>query len=190
MKTPDLRMIGGTRLWWLVLCVGILLVLGGFAYWFWPVAGYAIASQIFGWLLILAGIVQLCVAVGPNHAKQWGWWLVGGVLDIFIGFMLVRSIILSEVVFPYFLAFIFIFWGIEAFARCAMGGKLWWLRLINGILLCIIGYFFLEAGWVQNMWMVSFLTSIAFIYWGFTLALTAYSFRPKAIAEMENEADK
>lgn len=185
MKTPDLKMVGSTRLWWLILCVGILLVLGGFAYWFWPVAGYAIASQIFGWLLILAGIVQLCVAVGPNHAKQWGWWLVGGVLDIFIGFMLVRSIILSEVVFPYFLAFIFIFWGIEAFARCAMGGKLWWLRLINGILLCVIGYFFLEAGWVQNMWMVSFLASIAFIYWGFTLALTAYSFRPKAIEAAE-----
>lgn len=185
MKTRDLRMMTGTRLWWLILCVGILLVLGGFAYWIWPMAGYAVASQIFGWLLILAGIVQLCVAVGPNHAQQWGWWLVGGVIDIFIGFMLVRSIILSEVVFPYFLAFIFFFWGLESFVRCASVGKLWWLRLINGILLCIIGYFFLEAGWVSNMYMVSFLASIAFIYWGFTLAISAYAFRPKSIENIE-----
>ena len=183
MKSPDLRMIAGTRLWWLILTVGILLVIGGFAYWIWPVAGFAVASQIFGWLLILAGIVQLCVAVGPNHAKAWGWWLIGGVIDMFIGFMLVRSILLSEAVFPYFLAFLFFFWGIEAFVNCAQGGRLWWLKLINGILLCIIGYFFLEAGWVSNMWMVSFLDSIAFIYWGFTIAISGYALRPKTIEE-------
>lgn len=180
MKTLNLRNVESTRFWWAILVVGILLVLGGFAYWFWPVAGFAVASQIFGWLIILAGIVQLCVAVGPDHAKQWGWWLAGGVLDIFIGFMLVRSVILSEAVIPYFLAFIFIFWGLEAFVRCARGGKLWWLRLINGILLCLIGYFFLESGWLSDMWMVSFLTSIAFIYWGFTLAVSAYELRPVA----------
>lgn len=178
MKAQNLRIAAQSRYWWLILTVGILLVLGGFAYWFFPVAGFAVASQLFGWLLILAGIVQLCVAVGPNHARQWGWWLVGGVLDIFIGFMLVRSVLLSEMVFPYFLAFLFIFWGIEAFASCASGRRLWWLQLINGILLCLIGYFFLEAGWLSDMWMVSFLTSIAFIYWGATLAITAYAFRP------------
>ena len=179
MKTPNLRIMAQTRLWWLILCVGILLVIGGFAYWIWPVAGFAVASQIFGWLLVLTGTVQLCVAAGPNHAKGWGWWLAGGVIDMFIGFMLVRSIILSEAVFPYFLAFLFFFWGIESFVNCTRGGRLWWLRLINGILLCIIGYFFLEAGWVSNMWMVSFLTSIAFIYWGFTLAASAYTLRPR-----------
>ena len=92
MKPSPISYLGTTRLWWLVLVVGILLVLGGFAYWFWPAAGYAVASQIFGWLLVLAGIVQLCVAAGPNHAKGWGWWIAGGVIDMFIGFMLVRSI--------------------------------------------------------------------------------------------------
>ncbi|MDE6397193.1 MAG: hypothetical protein K2K84_07970, partial [Muribaculaceae bacterium] len=63
--------------------------------------------------------------------------------------------------------------------RMAQGGKLWWIRLINGILMVIIGYFFMEASWVNNMMMVSFLTSIAFIYWGFTLAMTAYELRPR-----------
>lgn len=185
MKALNVNSIMNSRAWWAVLIVGILLVLGGFAYWLWPVAGFAVASQIFGWLLILAGIVQLCVAVGPNHAKAWGWWIIGGTIDIFIGFMLVRSILLSELVFPYFLAFIFIFWGLEAFFRMAQGGKLWWIRLINGILMVIIGYFFMEASWVNNMMMVSFLTSIAFIYWGFTLAMTAYELRPRHTEDNE-----
>lgn len=179
MKTSGLKMMVGTHLWWLILSVGILLVVGGFTYWLWPVAGFAVASQIFGWLLILAGVVQLCVAAGPNHARGWGWWLAGGVINMFIGFMLVRSVILSEAVLPFFLAFLFFYWGIESFVNTY--GRLWWLRLINGILMCIIGYMFLEAGWVSNMWMVSFLASIAFIYWGFTLCATGCALRPKEI---------
>lgn len=180
MKALNLNYFGQSRAWWLVVLVGILLVLAGFAYWFWPVAGFAVASQIFGWLLILAGIVQLCVASGPNHARQWGWWLAGGVIDMFVGFMLVRSVLLSELVLPYFLAFLFIYWGIEAFisAGYGRGRRYWWLGIINGILLCVIGFFFLEAGYVSDMWMVSFLTSIAFIYWGFTVAISGYAMKP------------
>lgn len=181
MKTLfKLSYLGQTRAWWVVLVVGILMVLCGFAYWFWPQAGFAIASQIFGWLLILTGIVQLCVASGPDHAKAWVWWLAGGIIDMFIGFMLVRSIVLSEAVFPYFLAFLFIFWGIEALigACYRTANKYWWVGLINGVLLCLIGFFFMEAGWVSDMLMVSFLTSIAFIYWGFTLCITSYELRP------------
>jgi len=179
MKALKINYSGQSKLWWLVLCAGILLVIGGFAYWFWPAAGYAVASQIFGWLLVMTGVVQLCVSVGINRPRGWGWWLAGGVIDLFIGFMLVRSIILSEIVFPYFLAFIFIFRGISALVS-GMGRrrKYPWLYLVNGVLLLLIGFFFIEAGYMQDMLMVSFLASLAFIYWGFATAMTAYDMRP------------
>lgn len=180
MKGITISYLGQTRWWWVVLVVGILLVVGGFAYWFWPVAGYAVASILFGWLLILAGIVQLCVAAGPNHPKGWGWWIAGGVIDMFIGFMLVRNVILAEAVVPYFLAFIFIFWGLEAFVQTAYRrhARYTWLGIVNGIILCLLGFLFIEAGWVADMAMVSFLTSIAFIYWGFTVAIAGYEMKP------------
>ena len=44
----------------------------------------------------------------------------------------------------------------------------------------IIGFFFMEAGYVQNMMMVSFLSAIAFIYWGFTIAMMSYEMKPVA----------
>lgn len=179
MKALNVNYVGTTKLWWLILVVGLLLVIGGFAYWFWPAAGYAVASQIFGWLLVLAGIVQLCTAVGPNQPRGWGWWIAGGMIDMFIGFMLVRSVLLSEAVFPYFLAFVFIFWGIEALVRaCTTRSRYWWIGIINGVLLTIIGFFFLEAGYTSDMFMTSFLTSIAFIYWGFTIAIASYDLKP------------
>lgn len=171
---------GQSKLWWIVLLAGLLLVVGGFAYWFWPAAGYAVASQIFGWLLILVGIVQLCVSAGVNRPRGWGWWLAGGVIDMFVGFMLVRSIVLSEVVFPYFLAFIFVYKGISAVYGAIQDRqrKSWWIYLVNGILLLVIGFFFVEAGYLQDMMMVSFLAAVAFIYWGITISMTAYDMRP------------
>ncbi len=88
--------------------------------------------------------------------------------------------ILSEIVFPYFLAVVFIFWGISAVIGSvgSRQGKYWWLYLVNGVLLMLIGFFFLEAGYLQDMMMVSFLSALAFIYWGFTIAMTAYDMKP------------
>jgi len=180
MKTSNLNYWGISRYWWMVLIIGILMVLCGFAYWFWPVTGYAVASQIFGWMLILAGVVQLCVSAGNNRPTGWGWWLIGGIIDIFIGFMLVRSVILSEAVFPYFIAAVFFFWGISyVFGAVAQSKRrYWWLHLINGILLMVISFFFLEAGWIQNMEMTSFLTSLAFVYWGISISIISCDMRP------------
>lgn len=180
MKSLNFRFWGQNKYWWTILILGILMVLCGFAYWFWPVQGFAVSSQIFGWLLVLAGVVQLCAAAGSHRPKGWGWWITGGIIDMFIGFMLVRSVILSEEVFPYFIAIIFLFWGISAVfsAIDQRNRKYWWLYLINGILMLVIGFFFIEAGYVQDMMMTSFLTSLAFIYWGFTLAMTSYDMKP------------
>lgn len=189
MRYLNVNYWGRTRYWWLILLVGILLVAGGFAYWLWPGAGYAVASQLFGWLLVAAGVVQLCVSSGSRRPRGWGWWLAGGVIDIFAGFMLVRSVVLSEVMFPYFLAFIFVFWGIGAVvsAVCQRRRRYWWLYLVNGILMMFIGFFFIEAGYLQNVMMVSFLASLSFIYWGFSVAMIAYDMRPGDVAVAEND---
>lgn len=180
MTRSKVNFFGVTRYWWVVLTVGILMVLGGFAYWFWPMAGFAVASQIFGWLLILFGIVELCVSAGVNRPRGWGWWLVCGILNMFIGFMLVRSVLLSEMVFPFFIALVFAAFGVaEIFAAFGSSArKYWWLYLINGVLMLVISYFFAEAGFVKDAIMTSLITSIGFIYWGFSIAMISYDMRP------------
>lgn len=183
MKQVNLKTYMQSKAWWVVVLVGVLLVIGGFAYWVWPVAGYAVASMLFGWLLIAAGLVQICVSSGENRPRGWGWWLAGGVIDMFIGFMLVRNIILAESVFPYFMAFIFLYWGFESFVSAGMGRKYWWLALINGILLCIVGYLFIEGGIANTIFMSSFLIAVAFIYWGFTMAMAGYEMKPTKNSE-------
>ncbi|MCM1450117.1 MAG: DUF308 domain-containing protein [Clostridiales bacterium] len=180
MKTHDFNYFGTSKNWWLLLIMGILLIIGGFAYWFWPAAGFAVASLLFGWLLIAFGIVQLCVSAGRNRPRGWGWWLAGGVIDIFIGFMMVSNLFLAEAVVPYFLALIFAYGGIMAIARAFTGKhyKGWWLYLVNGILLIAVAIFFALGGYMQELNMVSFLTALAFVYWGFIVCSMAYDIKP------------
>ncbi len=181
MKTHGFNYFGTSRYWWLLLAVGILLIIGGFAYWFWPSAGFAVASLIFGWLLVLTGVVQLCVSSGRNRPRGWGWWLVGGIINVFVGFMLVRNVFLAELVLPYFLSVVFLYTGIMAFVQAfgsrRGGGR--WLYLVNGILLVVIAGFFLCGGYLQEMNMVSFLAALAFVYWGFIVSAFACDLRPR-----------
>ncbi len=180
MKRINLSYFGQTRYWWILTLIGVLMIFGGFAYWFFPIPGYIVASQMFGWLLVAAGAVQICVSSGPKSARGWAWWLIGGILDMLIGFALIRNVIISELILPYFLAVIFLYWGIEAFisAFSRRGHRIWWLSLLNGILLLLISYFLFEAGFLNDIFMVSFLVALGFVYWGFTIAITSYDLRP------------
>lgn len=169
-----------TRGWWAILVVGVLMVLAGLAYWMFPAIGYVVASVIFGWMLVAVGVVQLCVSGGTKRPTNWGWWLAGGVINIFVGFMLIRNITLAELVFPYFIAGVFIFSGVTALVGAARRGKrrFRWLHFINGILLLLIGFLFIEAGYWVNVINVSILTSLAFVYWGATLIITSFDMKP------------
>ncbi|MDE7407984.1 MAG: DUF308 domain-containing protein, partial [Muribaculaceae bacterium] len=89
-------------------------------------------------------------------------------------------ITLAEIVFPYFLAFVFLYWGVASLLSAVHQRRRssWWINLINGILLLVIGFFFISSGYEQNLTMVTFLVSISFIYWGMSLAITSYDLRP------------
>lgn len=180
MKTSNLNFWGTTRYWWAVLVVGILLVLFGFAFLFWPIVGSIVASQIFGWLCVAIGVISLCVSAGRNRPRGWGWWLAGGIINMFIGFMLVGNLLLSMTVFPIFVSIMFLYWGIGAIfsAFAMMKRKNWWLYLINGILLVIIGLLLMGSNLLSQLAMVDTLTAIAFVYWGFGLAVLSSDLRP------------
>ena len=57
--------------------------------------------------------------------------------------------------------------------------RYWWINLINGILLLIISYFFIESGFFQDVTMISLLTAVSFIYWGFSIMIIANDMRPE-----------
>ena len=181
MKKECINFWGYTRWWWVILIVGIMMTIAGFAYWVYPIIGYEVVSMLFGWMMIIAGVVYLTASFSINRPKGWGWWLVGGILNIFLGFILVRSVLLSAMVLPFVFAILFFYWGMNALIGAIMTWKrrYWWINLINGILLLVISYFFVESGFFQDVMMISLLTSVAFIYWVFSIMIIANDMRPE-----------
>ena len=149
MDIATMHFWGKTKYWWALIITGILMIPCGLWLWFQPALGYEVLSLLLGWLLILFGIVQLIVSGNVKQkVRGWGWWLAGGIIDILIGFILVGNLSFSEAVLPFFFAFIFVYKGIaNLFSALNMVSthRYWWLYLVNGLLLLILGLLFFAS---------------------------------------------
>ena len=107
MDTIDYIFWGKSKYWWIILIPGILLIPCGCWFLFSPSVGYLTITTILLWMLILIGITQLLIAFNmARHHIGWGWWLAGGILDLFIGFIMLGNIAVSALMLPYFFAFV------------------------------------------------------------------------------------
>lgn len=173
---------GKTKYWWAILIGGIVIAVLGCWMFFYPLEGYIFIAQLFGWVLLFVGLFEIVVSTNiERRLPGWGWWLAGGIIDVIIGIILIGNLALSEVALPYFFGFIFLFKGIESVIASLMitsYDKYWWLYMLNGILMIILGWMFLSS--VSNpAFIIDFLVSIVFVYWGIVLALTSYTLKPK-----------
>ena len=186
MELTTFNFWGKTKYWWRIMLVGILLIPAGLWLLLQPVMGYAVISMLLGWGLILFGVVQLTVSGDIEKRGQgWGWWLAGGIFDIFIGFLLISNLALSELTLPYFFAFIFLFKGlsniISAFSMTS-AYKYWWLYLINGIIMLLISFLFFFTPFTAA-YSIVFLCSFVFVYWGVALIIFSYDVKPDKTIE-------
>ena len=93
-------------------------------------------------------------------------------------FLFLQVIVIFEV-FTLF-AFIFMYKGIaNLFSALNMVSthRYWWLYLVNGLLLLILGLLFFASPFTAAFSII-FLCAAAFIYWGFSLIFFGYSLRP------------
>lgn len=173
---------GTNKFWWTILLLGALLIPCGCWFIFAPLIGYITITTILLWLLILFGVIQLIIAFStPRQTSGWGWWLGGGIIDIFLGFMMLGNINLSAIILPYFFAFIFLYKGvtnlISAFSSIS-SHKSWWFYLFNGLILLILSCLFFISPFTAAI-AIDYLFGIAFIYWGFSLIFFSFDLRPQ-----------
>lgn len=172
---------GKTKYWWSILILGILLTLMGIWMMFYPIEGYLLIASVFGWALLISGVFEIVISTSlEKRIPGWGWWLAGGIIDIIIGVILIANISLTEMVLPYFFAFIFLFKGIQNIIASFMiisGNKYWWLYLLNGVLMLIISWMFFSSA-NTPAFITDFLVSVFFIYWGAMLTVFSFDLKP------------
>lgn len=130
--------------WWLVLLEGIFVGIFGLLLLTAPAATLLFLVQVFGFYLLIGGILRL-VSVFTDPSS-WGWKLVGGGLGIVAGIVVLQHPLLSAVVLPtyavYVVAFLAVAEGIFEVVAALQGsgwglGLLGVLRIVFGIVLAL-----------------------------------------------------
>lgn len=130
------------RFWWLLLIIGIVLFVLGILVFIFPAQSYLGMSVLFGWVMLVTGILEVVVASANRHfVTGRGWMLAGGIIEIILGLILIFNIALSAATLPIFLGFWLLFRG---FSAIGLGGDMNALRIagsgwtiFSGILLLL-----------------------------------------------------
>ena len=94
------------RYWWLLLIIGIALFVVGILVFVYPTQSYLGMSLLFGWLMLISGILEVVLSsVNKHFITGRGWMLAGGIIEIVLGIILIFNVALSAATLPIFLGF-------------------------------------------------------------------------------------
>ena len=77
------------RYWWLLLIIGIALFAVGVLIFVYPAQSYLGMSLVFGWLMLISGILEVVLSSANKHfITGRGWMMAGGIIEIILWLMM------------------------------------------------------------------------------------------------------
>ena len=75
---------------WIITLKGILAIIFGLVALFYPGMTVAVLTQVFGFMLLIAGVIFIVGAIfHTKHNKSWSSWLLEGIIDLILGLIIV-----------------------------------------------------------------------------------------------------
>jgi uncharacterized membrane protein HdeD (DUF308 family) len=167
--------------WVLFLCEGIaLLVLGALAILV-PVLASLAATVLFGWLLLLSGVIGLIATWRARHAPGLWWSLLSALLGIAAGVILLGwpaqglfSLTAVLIVFLFIEGLLSIFYALEH--RKGVSGRWGWM-LASGLVDLVLGAILIAGLPGSAAWALGLLIGVNMIFGGWALILMALAAR-------------
>ena len=169
------------KYWWLELLLGILFILFGFWIIRTPLETYVALAILFSVTFFVSGIVEISFSLSHRKAmKGYGWYLAGGILDIFIGLVLMTHLDITMAVLPYVVSFWVMFKSIMAIAAAIeaqnKGIKNWGWTLVFGILGLLLAFIMVWNPLLAGLTLVYY-TAFAFFSMGIFKITLAFHFK-------------
>jgi uncharacterized membrane protein HdeD (DUF308 family) len=129
--------------WWLLLALGIITIGFGVAVLVWPAATLLVLAVLFGFWLIVAGVLRL-VAAFAEKSLSTGWRVFHGVLGVLLvgaGISALTNLVASLGALVFVVGFFFIVDGVDDLLRAITGrtsGSRGWLAFV-GVLGIVAG---------------------------------------------------
>ena len=109
------RVVSSVKNWWVLLIMGILMVLGAIWMFKTPIGSFAGIVLFFSFLILISGVLSVFFALSnKDDLDNWGIYLAGGILDIVVGFILLKHPAKAIVIFSVFIGLWLLFRGVSA----------------------------------------------------------------------------
>jgi len=128
-----------TTNWYLQLIKGIVMILLAILVFMSP-AGALLAWAVYiGIGMILSGILNIILGFSARGIlENWGWRVFEGLMDIFIGFILMANPALTAAILPFVIGFWGSFYGIMLFVDAFASKGNTGIKMISGILIFLL----------------------------------------------------
>jgi len=136
------KVSGTIKNWWVFLILGVLLLIS--AYWMFttPIESFVGLASLFSALIFVSGLFSVFFAISnKDDIDNFGLYLAGGILDVLIGFILLKYPGLTLVLFSMFIGFWLLFRGFNmisvSFKIKKIGDANWGWILFFGIMVVV-----------------------------------------------------
>lgn len=183
MPTPlDLQELHRHWGWWLAL--GLILICLGTLALGWSVLVTLVSVIFFGWILLIAGVME---AIQAFRQRRWSGFflhLLNGILAVVVGLLLLINPGAGALVLTLLLAMFFIVAGIfRIVAALHLRFPTWGWHLVSGCVTLILGILIWAQWPVSGLWVIGLFVGIDLIFSGWSrimLALAARNLPPAA----------
>ena len=125
--------------WYWVLIRGIIMVILAVLIFNSPVDALLAYVLYIGIGFIIAGIIRIVEGFSAKGAvDNWGWIVFGGVIDLFLGYILIAHPDVTLSVLPFIFGFWAAFYGLYLIIDAFSGSGSAALKIISGILVFIL----------------------------------------------------
>lgn len=136
---------GTVKNWWVFLIIGILLLIGSYYMFTTPVESFIGLAGLFSALILVSGLFRVFFALtNKDDIENFGLYLAGGVLDVIVGFILLKYPGMTLVLFSLFIGFWLLFRGFNiisiSFQVKKQEDSNWFWILLLGILVVIFAF--------------------------------------------------
>ena len=150
--------------WWTSLLLGIVYIIVALWLMFSPLSSYVALSIVFSISMLISGILEIIFSLSNRKGvPSWGWYLVGGIIDLILGIYLIAYPMVSMEVIPFIIAFSLMFRGFSSTGYSIdlkrYGTRDWGWYMAFGILAIICALIILwqpAVGALYVVYMISF----------------------------------
>jgi uncharacterized membrane protein HdeD (DUF308 family) len=167
MGTEELK-----RGWGWLVGVGIALIILGLIALYCAVTATMVSVDIFGWLLVIGGVLSL---VDAFVQRRWGGFfmeLFAGILYIIVGLMVVANTAASAVVLTLVIAVFLLIDGVfRIVTALSVRFPHWPWMLLNGVIGVLLGIMIWRQWPWSGLWVIGLFVGIELILYGWSLVM-------------------